>query len=374
MPSLRKLRMAVIGAGRLGTFHAQKLAVREDVELVAVVDPVPGQRNRLAAACGTEALPNSQALVGRIDAAVVAVPTTLHFAVARDLLRAGIHCLVEKPLAANLAEADQLVHLARQQGLVLQVGHIERFNPAFESALPVVRNPKYIEAVRASPYTFRSTDIGAVLDLMIHDIELVLALVHASVRRVEAMGLSVVGGYEDVANARIEFTNGCVASLSACRVGYEAVRRMHIWAPAGFASIDFASRKTRLVRPSAEILQRRLHLENLSAEEIDYWKSHLAQQHLPYEDIQAEAVDALALEIEDFVSSIQQGRSPRVSGQQGRDALAVAERILEEIASHVWEEGLVGPQATPEPTLMPTPHWAELPEVPETLPFRKAAG
>lgn len=373
MASARKLRMAIVGAGRLGSFHAQKLAARQDVQLVAVVDPSPGARDRLASACGVEALAHHEGLLGRIDAAVVAVPTHLHFAVGRDLLRAGVHCLIEKPLAARLDEADQLVEQARRQGVVLQVGHIERFNPAFEAALPLARNPKYIEAVRASPYTFRSTDIGAVLDLMIHDIELVLALAHASVRRVEALGLSVLGGHEDAANARIEFSNGCVASLSACRVGYEAVRRMHIWAPAGFASIDFAARKVRLVRPSQAILQRRLRLDNLSPEEIEYWKAHLPE-HLPWEDIQADSVDALALELEDFITSIRQGRSPRVGGQQGRDALAVAELVLEKIASHGWEEGLVGPLATPTPAVLPMPHWTETPAPAETQPIRKAAG
>jgi len=369
-----KLRMAVIGAGRLGTFHAQKLAVREDVQLAAVVDPIAAQRNRLAELCRTNPLAHYRPLLGRIDAAVVAAPTHLHFAIGQDLLQAGIHCLIEKPLADRLDQADQLVDRARRQGVVLQVGHIERFNPAFEAALPLVRNPKYIEAVRASPYSFRSTDIGVVLDLMIHDIELVLALTHASVRRVEALGLSVLGGQEDVANARIKFSNGCVASLSACRVGYEAVRRMHIWAPAGFASIDFAARKTRLVRPSQDVLQRRLRLDQLSPEQIEYWRTHLADTHLPCEDIQADSVDALALELEDFITSIRQGRSPRVSGQQGRDALAVAELILKEIGTHVWEEGLVGPLAAPQPAVLPMPHWTETPQSAETPPIRKAAG
>ncbi len=366
--------MAVIGAGRLGSFHAQKLAARQDVLLAAVVDSVPAQRNRLASVCRAEPLAHHHQLLGRIDAAVVAAPTSVHYDIGRDLLQAGIHCLMEKPLAARLDQADELVDLARRKGLVLQVGHIERFNPAFEAALPLVRNPKYIEAVRASPYSFRSTDIGVVLDLMIHDIELALALSHASVRRVEALGLSVLGGHEDVANARIEFANGCIASLSACRVAYEAVRWMHIWAPAGFASIDFAARTVRLVQPSQEILQRRLRLEQLSAEQIEYWKARLPEEHLPCQSLQFDTVDALALELEDFISSIRQGRSPRVTGQQGRDALAVAEMVLERISSHVWEEGLVGPLATPAPAVVPMPHWAELPSPAETSPLHKAAG
>lgn len=374
MPSTQKLRMAVIGAGRLGTFHAQKLAARPDVELVAVVDPVAAQRNRLAAACHCQPLSHHQQLLHQIDAAVVAAPTTWHYQIARDLLQAGIHCLVEKPLTARLDQAEELVDLARQTGLVLQVGHVERFNPAFEAALPLVRNPKYIEAVRACSYSFRSTDIGVVLDLMIHDIELALALTHASVRRVEALGLSVLGGHEDVANARLEFANGCIATLSACRVGYEAVRRMHIWSPSGFASIDFAARTVRLVQPSQDVLQRRLHLENLSPEQIEYWKTHLAEKHLPCHQLQFPQVDALALEIDDFITSIQQGRSPRVPGYQGRNALAVAEKILEKISTHVWEDGLFGPLARPEAPEVPMPHWTELPKPAPIPSWRKAAG
>lgn len=372
---MSKLRVAVVGAGRLGGFHARKLAARDDVELAAVADPVAAQRDRVAAECRTCAVSDYRALIGRIDAAIVAVPTLLHYGVGMELLRGGVHCLIEKPLAATLAQADELAETARRAGLVLQVGHVERFNPAFGAAAPHVRGPKYVEAVRASGFTFRSTDVGAVLDLMIHDIDLVLALVRSPVRRVEALGLSVLGGHEDVANARIEFASGCVASLSASRVSYEAVRRMHVWAPRAFASIDFAAHTARLVRPSETLLRRQLDVDALQPEEVEVLKTRLAEVHLPHEDVQCAAVDALALEVEDFVESIRQGRAPRVGGEQGRDALAVAGQILDKIAAHAWDDdaaGLVGPLALPRPSIIPAPHWRQPADDPARP--RRAAG
>ncbi len=226
---MNRLRVAVIGAGRLGGFHAQKLAQLPEVELVGVADPVESQRSRVAAECRTAAFADYRELCGRIDAAVVAVPTRLHHALGKELLRRGIHVLMEKPLTPTAAEADELVALARRQRLVLQVGHVERFNPALAAASPHLRSPHYLEAVRASGFTFRSTDVGVVLDLMIHDLDVVLSLVRSELRRVDAMGISVLGGHEDVANARLEFANGCVAALSASRVSYEPVRHMQIW-------------------------------------------------------------------------------------------------------------------------------------------------
>ena len=171
------LRIAVIGSGRLGGFHAQKIAASPHFQLVGVVDSSPIARERLAKERGVPAYDSHEALVGSIDAAIVATPSVHHFQIARDLLRAGVHLLVEKPLAVTAAEANELVEVAHRNGLVLQVGHVERFNPALEAAAPDMAQPQYIEAVRSSPFTFRSTDIGAVLDLMVHDIDIVLSLV-----------------------------------------------------------------------------------------------------------------------------------------------------------------------------------------------------
>ena len=372
---MRKLRLAVVGAGRLGGFHAQKLAAMNNIDLVAVADPVAAQRNRVAQECQTQAVADHRQIIKQVDAVVIAAPTRFHHALGMDFLGHGIHTLMEKPLAARRAHADELVDVARRHGAVLQVGHVERFNPALAAALPYVPNPKYIEAVRASGFTFRSTDIGVVLDLMIHDLDVVLSMVRSPVSKVDALGLSVLGGHEDVANVRIEFDSGCVASLSASRVSHQPSRWMQIWAPRGMAAIDFASRKTRVVRPSEALLRRRFDVDSLSPDEVEHYKDHLLEEHLPRKEMQSDAVDALTLELEDFADSIRTSRSPRVSGEQGRDAVAVAEQILTKIGTHAWDDvpgGLVGPSATPRPSVIPAPHFDLSALAPH--PQRKEAG
>jgi predicted dehydrogenase len=359
-----KVRVAVIGAGRLGGFHAQKLAAMESVRLAAVADPVAAQRDRVAAACNTESVADYRSVFDDVDAAVIAAPTRLHHAIGMEFLERGIHVLMEKPLAATTAEADELVQAARRSNVVLQVGHVERFNPALGAALPYLRNPKYIEATRTSPFSFRSTDVGVVLDLMIHDLDLVLWMVRSPLKRVEAIGLSVLGGHEDVANARLEFRSGCIATLSASRVSYEAVRRMQAWSPRAFASVDFATRTTSVVRPSETLLQRRFQVDSLAPEQVEHYRTHLAEEHLPRTVSSFENVDAIALELQDFVESIRAPRAPRVTGQHGRDAVAVAEEILARIGGHAWDdqpEGLFGPLAIPAPHVVPAPHFSQFP-------------
>ncbi|MCC6126839.1 MAG: Gfo/Idh/MocA family oxidoreductase [Pirellulales bacterium] len=366
---MSKIRTAVVGAGRLGGFHALKLYQNPHVELVAVADPFAPNRHRVASECFCESLPDHRGLLGRIDAAIIATPTGLHYDLAKQLLEAGVHLLVEKPLCNDSADADALVALARRKNLVLQVGHVERFNPAFAAAAESIQSPKYIDAVRASAYTFRSTDVGAVLDLMIHDIDLVLSLVKSRVRSVEALGASVVGGHEDVANARIAFECGCVANLSASRVSYEAVRRMQLWSLQGFGSIDFANRSLSVVRPSDALLRREFDVDLLAPEEIERQRKSFAGEHLPREERQFDAVDALALEVQDFIDSIQNRRDPRVTGEAGRDAVSLAEEILDRIHDHAWDssqDGPAGPRALPRRHTIPAPHF--------TLPSRRVAG
>jgi predicted dehydrogenase len=366
---MSKLRTAVIGAGRLGGFHAQKLSQDPRVELVAVADPFAPNRHRVAASCRCEAHSDHRGLFNRIDAAVIASPTGLHYDLAKQFLEAGAHVLVEKPLCNDSADAEALVALARRKNKVLQVGHVERFNPAFTAAMETCGDPKYIDAVRASAYTFRSTDVGVVLDLMIHDIDLVLSLVKSRVRSVEAMGVSVVGGHEDVANARIAFECGCVANLSASRVSYEAVRRMQVWSMQGFAAIDFAGRSLTTVRPSETLMRREFDVDLLSPEELDHQRKNFAQEHLPLDKKEFEAVDALALEVGDFIDAIQNAREPRVTGEAGRDAVWLAEEILDRIHDHAWDatqDGPAGPLALPRRHTIPAPHF--------TLPARRAAG
>ncbi|MBN1393948.1 MAG: Gfo/Idh/MocA family oxidoreductase [Pirellulales bacterium] len=360
---MNKLRMAVVGAGRLGSFHAQKLAARKDVDLLAVADPASENRNRVAEACGVEGLPDYYTLLDKIDAAVIAAPTSLHYSIAREFLEAGIHLLVEKPLCATRAEADELVSIAARNKVVLQAGHVERFNPAFRAAREEIAEPKFIEAVRASAYPFRSTEVGVVLDVMIHDIDLVLSMVRGPLRKVDALGFSVLGGHEDVANARLEFECGCVASLSASRVSDGQTRRMQVWSAAGFAAIDFAARGVKFVRPSETLRRRRFDADRLTPKQVEHYRARFAEEHLPSEIKSFDASDALALEQDDFVSSVRDGRRPIVDGEAGRDALTVAGQILARIDAHCWNgvySGPVGPLAKTREHILAVPHFAAI--------------
>ncbi len=371
---MNKLRMAVVGAGRLGGFHAQKLAARDDVELLAVVDPLPENRSRVAAECGAEARADHAGLLDRLDAAVIAAPTCLHYTIAREFLEAGVHLLVEKPLCTSRSEANELVSAARRSNAVLQVGHVERFNPAFRAAAAEVSEPKYIEAVRTSGFTFRSTDVGVVLDVMIHDIDLVLSMVRGPLRKVDALGFSVLGGHEDAANARLEFECGCVAALSASRVSDEQVRRMQVWSAAGFTSIDFAARGVKFVRPSETLRRRRFDVNRLTPEQVEHYRVHFAEEHLPRKTKSFDAVDALVLEQDDFVESIRTGRQPLVGGEAGRDALSVAGQILARIDAHSWNgelNGPSGPLAKSHGHILPAPHF-DLSPSSKTIPHKKA--
>lgn len=346
MNSLRKLRVAVVGAGRLGGFHAQKLAANPDVDLVAVVDPQPAARTHLAAAYHAEPLAEHGLLRGKIDAAIVAAPTPVHYRIASDLVRAGIHVLVEKPLCPTAEEADQLVRAAHRYGVVLQVGHVERFNPAFATVEQCT--PCYIEATRAAPYAFRSMDVGVVLDLMIHDVDLVLALARSTLKRVDALAMPVLGPYEDVAEARLEFDSGCVAHLLASRVHFETVRRLHLWSADGFAAVDLGNRRATLVRFSTAVREGQLDVQALAAEPPARREAILAE-YLPRQDQAYPACDALALEQQDFLESIRSGRPPRVPGEAGRDAVAVAEKILQHIASRGLAQPLSPLRVVPPP-------------------------
>jgi predicted dehydrogenase len=349
------LRIGVIGAGHLGRFHARLIGELSDVHLVGVCDPIEAAAIQLAGECGTRAFFDYRELIPQIDAAIVATPTATHHRVGCDLLAAGAHVLMEKPLARTKAEADEMVALAERHGKVFQVGHIERFNPALDSVRAFLNEPKYIEAARYTPYTFRSTDIGVVLDLMVHDLDLAMTLAGSAVEGVLAIGTSIMGGHEDVAQARIQFANGCVANLSASRVSYRALRQMQVWSRESHASIDFATRTAVVAQPSAVLMERRFDGETLSAAEKGHLKDHLFEELIPLKRFEANAVNALLEEQRDFVAAIREGREPRVSGRQGRDSVAVAEQILAAIANNEWNRDRA--PAGEEPAILRGPHW-----------------
>jgi predicted dehydrogenase len=349
---MSRLRLAVIGVGHLGKAHARILAEMPDVELAGVADVNAAQAEAVARRCGTRAFADYRALLPHADAAVVVVPTVFHHAVAAEFLRRGIPVLVEKPLAASLDQAEELVELARRHRAVLQVGHIERFNPAFEELRRRPLRPKFVSGERLGSFTGRSTDIGAVLDLMIHDLDLLLALVPGPVRSVEALGLCVLGGHEDVAHARIVFESGCVANLSASRVSAAPRRHMLVWSAEGFASIDFARKHLTLVQPSEELRGKHLDPRRLDAAGLARLKVELHGRHLQTLELDCQGGDQLTCELQDFLHCIRTGSRPRASGEDGRNALALATRVLEGLRSHAWDghgAERVGPSHLPPP-------------------------
>jgi predicted dehydrogenase len=357
----KRLRVAVVGVGHLGKEHARILAGLPDVELVGVADANFELAQTIAQRLGTKALHEFQPLIHLIDAACIVTPTTTHAAVAAEFLRHGIPLLVEKPLAASLTDADVLVQLAERHSAVLQVGHIERFNPAFEELERRPLQPKWIRVQRLGPFTGRSTDIGVVLDLMIHDLDLILALAKAPVRSVEALGLSVFGGHEDVANARLHFTNGCVADVTASRVSPVAQRTMQVWAPEGYVEADFAQRKLTLMQPSAAVRQHGLHPARLDAATRSRLRDELFTRHLETAAIDGQAQDQLTCELTHFLDCVRTGHRPRVTGADARNAIAVAERILFAMQHHSWDGNTAGPKG---PHDLPAPLGELIPHMP----------
>jgi predicted dehydrogenase len=337
------IRLAVIGAGHLGRIHARLAANLEGMRLVAIADVDSEACKEVAAANGALACADVNELIGQIDAAIVAVPTRWHHKVAGDLLRHGVHVLVEKPITTTLAEADELIDLARRNGRVLQVGHVERFNPVWRPVSSHLTPPRYLEVVRCGPYTFRSTDVSVVHDLMIHDIDLALWLTGSAVNRVDAVGGMVIGPHDDLAQARIEFANGAVANLSASRVSYESQRRMRLFSNQGFVSVDMAARTATLARPGEQFANARSTA--LPSNEQARLKDRFFEEVIALKQWPAANGNAIADELADFRDSILQQRSPQVNGQAGRAALEVCEQVCRSISA--WRQSSDTPACAP---------------------------
>ena len=359
---MSKLRLAVIGVGHLGKIHARLLRQVEGAELVGVVDPSPEARAAVAAEFMVPACADHRSLIGQIDAAIIATPSRLHHGVAHDLLTRGVNVFVEKPMTLNIGDADDLIAEAESRRLILQVGHVERFNPALTAAAPHLAEPKYIDAVRSGPFTCRSTDIGVVLDLMIHDIDVALSLVDDELTSVQALGAAVIGPNEDWAQARLTFAGGCVANLSASRVAWQSQRSMHVVCSGTIAQIDFGARKTQVMRPAEKLLAGDFDVNCLSPEERTHLKDHLFTDYLPLTDLAVAESNALLEEQREFIAAIRGEASVRVSGRDGRRALDVAERILADIAAHRWDgisTGAIGPRFETRDAVLRGPHWKQ---------------
>lgn len=305
---MSSLRTAVIGVGYLGNFHAQKYAALEGVELVGVVDASPDRAAEVAAACGCGSFTDYRDLIGKVDAVSVVVPTQYHYEVAREFLAAGVHVLIEKPITVTIEQADELIALADTNRLVFQVGHLERFNPVMMAAEEVLNEPLFVESVRIAPFKPRGTDVNVVLDLMIHDIEIIQHLVKSPVARIDAVGAPVFTGEEDIANVRIAFENGCVANVTASRISLKSERKMRIFQRDAYLTLDFQNKKVLVAKKGAgELLPG---VPNVQVTEQELGQS-----------------DPLLSEISSFVEAIRLGGQPQVSGRDGRMALETALKI-----------------------------------------------
>lgn len=316
----KKLRAAVIGVGYLGRFHAQKYAalsgVNGGVELVGVVDAHPETAQRVAKELGVTAFTDYRELLGpkpKVGLVSVASTTETHHAVARDCLAAGVHVLAEKPITVTVAQADELIALADAKHLVLQVGHLERFNPAWLAVKDKITRPVFIEAHRMAPFKARGIDVSVVLDLMIHDLDLILPLVASPVSDLRASGVSVLTDGIDIANARIEFANGCVANLTASRTSTASLRRLRVFQHHEYISVDFGERRIGISRRRDALVE--------------------GEEPIDTETVQQPPGDALMTEIVAFVAAVRHGTPPVVSGREGRDALAIALEIDRMIAA-----------------------------------------
>ena len=308
---MNRTRIAVVGVGHLGQHHARILAEMSEVDLVAVVDTKPERAAEIAAKRGTAPLADASTLLGRVDAVIVATPTVSHVQTALPFVEAGAAVLVEKPLAAGIAEADVLVEAAAQRGTLLATGHTERFNPAVAAALPFVSSPRFVEIHRLGTFPERSLDIDVIFDLMIHDLDLLLAVVDSEVASVEAVGVNVLTSRLDIANARLRFASGCVANVTASRISRDRVRKARFFQRDSYVSIDYAEQAVEAYR--------------------------LVAQNGGRPEIQGGRVDVtgdepLRLELADFVDAVRTGRQPAVTGRDGRAALALATQVTELIS------------------------------------------
>lgn len=304
---LKKIKVGVVGVGYLGRFHAEKYSNIPNVELVGVCDIDKKASDETALKFNTKPFYDYKDLFGNVDAVSIVVPTHLHHAIAKDFIENKIDCLIEKPITTTIEEADDLISQAEKKGVILQVGHLERFNPAIIALGSRVNNPMFIESDRLAPFNIRGTDVCVVLDLMIHDIDIILNLVHADVVKIDAVGVPVISKEADIANARIEFSNGCVANVTASRISREKLRKMRIFQHDAYISIDYMQQKITALK-----MDKHGMLPNIIEDNLDIEKG-----------------DSLMTEIKAFVNSVAARKEPPVTGRDGKRALEVAIKIKE---------------------------------------------
>lgn len=313
---MKKLRVGVIGVGYLGEFHAEKYARMTDVDLIGVVDIDKNRAEAVAEKINTKAYTDYKALFENVDAVSIAVPTPVHFVVAKEFLQNNIDIMIEKPITETIEEADELIHLAESRDLVIQVGHLERFNPAFVALKDIVKKPMFIESHRLSIFQGRCTDVSVVLDLMIHDIDLILNFVRSEISAIYASGVPVVSEHVDIANARLEFESGCVANVTASRISTKNERKIRLFQKDAYVSVDFSKKEITAIQQDGNVDCGLIPGMNIK-------------------QVSFETGDALENELTSFVNAVVHREAPVVTAQMGRDALEIALNIMNQIKESV---------------------------------------
>lgn len=314
---MSKLKVGVIGVGSLGQHHARVYSEIKDVELIGVADSDPQRAEEIASKNKTKAFPDYRELLKQTQAVSVVVPTSLHYEVAKEVMASGNHLLLEKPITSKIAQAEELVDLAEKRSIKLQVGHIERFNPAIRAASEHIRDPKFIECTRIAPFVSRGTDVPVVLDLMIHDIDIILSFVRSPLKNISAIGFNLVSEKEDIANARLEFANGCVANVTASRISAKKERKIRFFQRNAYINVDY-------MKPEVKVYKLKGEPKGV----LDLSKM------VDYQELKLDKVEPLKAELSAFVDCVINGREPLVTGHDGLMALQVAGNILETIEKH----------------------------------------
>ena len=314
----------MVGVGYFGQFHAEKYHKMPEVELVGLADIDRSRSREMGNRFNTNAFYNYEDLYDKVDAVSIAVPTPIHYQVAKDFFHKGIDVLLEKPITATLREADELIDMAEKKQLVFQVGHQERFNAAFMALEGILVDPTFIESHRLSPFLQRAAGVDVVLDLMIHDIQIILSMLDSPIQSIQAVGVPIVSPYLDIANARIEFENGCIANVTASRVSREKMRKIRIFQPTAYFSIDYVSQRITVLSKDGK------------------GRSKLISPGIFTEDIKVTKNDPLKLQIQSFVQRVRDRKKPLVSGLDGKKALEVALRITDQIQRNIERKNTLG--------------------------------
>ncbi len=332
-----KIRTAVIGAGKMGGIHAKVYSQLEQSELVAVVDTQKERADKIAQQYDCGSFDDYRQIVDKVDAVTISAPTICHLDLAREFIRNDVAVMIEKPLAASAAQGKEIVDLAKERNVVVAVGHSERCNPVVQAMKRLDIEPKFIEANRISPYPFRSTDIGVVLDVMIHDIDIILSLAACSIKKVDAVGVNVIGDHEDICNARIVFANGCIANITASRLAMKTQRKVRVFSRQAYLSLDYLKKEGVIIKaaPNTDMMQwirQQQEKEDFDFSEVN-WPDLLHIEQLDIED-----TEPLRVEQQAFLKAIaNESDRPEVTAEEGLAAMACAEQILEAIKQHKWD-------------------------------------